>query len=256
MIDSEFSMGHLLGDKTFIPEGENERSECDILGEILEALIWNCWCTCCCDCCFILLIITRWMDVCVVTDDVDGDGDMDEIRGRLLWNSISSNCSWAISGGGGGGSGSSECDLGGNFSGLLLSAFFIIVENDPLVLTIDRCWLDVSGVPRTNELFTDLLPLKWCKIFWKCDNGLTGVGGGRSIVERDIRGEAWTSKLLAIIVDEVRGWEEEADLGRFAGDMDLIVLVLSCEHRFLTKINVLFYFLFMFFLLFKSRIKM
>jgi hypothetical protein len=185
-------------------------------------------------------IIMRWIDVCVVADDDDGDGDIDEIRVRLLWNNISSNCSWAISGGGGGGKGSFEgfC-LGGNCAkDWLLVLFFSIVDIEPLVLIVDRCWLDVSDVPRVNELLADLFPLKWCKSFWKCDTGLTGVGGGRSIAARDKGGEAWTSKWFAIIVDEAGGRDAEEFRGG-AGDIDLIVFVLSCEVRFLTKIIIL-----------------
>jgi hypothetical protein len=71
------------------------------------------------------------------------------------------------------------------------------------------------------------------------------VGGGLSIVERDIGGEAWTNKLFAIIIDEIGGWKDvevgggggrdDGGGGGGRGDIDLIVIVLSCEHRFWTK---------------------
>ncbi len=226
----------LLGDKTLIPDGENERSEFEILGEIFAGLI----CVCCC---LFFVIIIRWIDVCVAADDVDGDGDMDESRVWFPWNNIPSNCSWAISGGGGGGKGSSDCCwyFGGNCSGHLLWLFFSIVAIEPFVLMADRCWLDVSGVPRMKELFNDLFALKWCKSLWKWDTGLTGVGGSRSVAAREIGGEAWTSKLFAIIVEELADWEKEDDeVGGGKGDIALLVLLLSNEHRFWTKIIILF----------------
>ena len=55
-----------------------------------------------CLCCFDGFV-ERCIDVCVVADEVDADGEIEEIRGRLLCRSMSSSCSCAISGGGGGG---------------------------------------------------------------------------------------------------------------------------------------------------------
>lgn len=223
-----------------IPEGENDRSELDILGEMLEGLIGIA-------CCFFFGIIIRWMEVCVVADDVEGDGDMEEIRVRLLWKRISSNCSCAISGGGGGGKVSSS--LGSEVWLLwcrLIWFWRIVVE--PLLFINDLCWLEVRDVPRMNEdwLGEDLLLLKWCRSFWKWDIGLTGVGGGRSLIERDIGGDAWTNKLLAIIIDDMGGcWNDDDDdeikgggggsggKGGGKGDIDLIVF--TCDERFLTK---------------------
>ena len=200
-----------------------------MLGESLVGLIWRSWCWCCC---FFGLIIMRCIDVCVAADEVDGDGDNEEIRVRFPCINMSNSCSCAISGGGGGGRNSlGWCCRGGEWSWALLECvFFSTVVIEPLVFINDRDWLDVSGVARVKELFKDLLPLKWWRSFWKWEIGLTGVIGGRSLAAvRAVGGEAWTNKLLAIIVDDA----VEGEGGE--GDMDRRVLVEPCARRLWTK---------------------